>query len=200
MLINLASTVRTTPEMQQAPALLAEAKAIVDKNPQTPPLMRATLLTELARSDMYTNITQCVDMHMRQSCFLRRVWTHLRRLAEACDSKRWQILPRQLHRSVSAKRKRAVGGAQKRLTPFNLALTQPWNWRIPCVARRRQSGRTHFSEILAESQRRNGELHVDTVHIEARLVIFCIPRPAVTKRRRLRESMLQKLAPQREQV
>ena len=58
VLINLAYTMRTTSDMQQAPALLAEAKEIVDKNPQTPALVRGRLLTELARADMYSDVTR----------------------------------------------------------------------------------------------------------------------------------------------
>ena len=195
VLINLAYTMRTTSDMQQAPALLAEAKEIVDKNPQTPALVRARLLTELARADMYSDVTRMRRYANEAAGYLQTADASSDHLAVALRFEavansflgHWTTAVKLHERSLAELRKND-------LQPFNLALTNTveladahaWLGDVPTAER-------IFREILAESKRRNGELHIDTVHVEARLVNFLHATARRDESRQLRRSMLDKL-------
>ena len=196
VLIHLAYTMRTTSDMQQAPALLAEAKGIVDRNPQTSPLVRAKLLTELARAEMYSDVTRMRRYAHEAAGHLQKIETSPEHLSEALRFEavanaflgRWNVAMPMQERALAEARKNDFRPFNSALTTtVELADTHAWRGDVPAAER-------IYREILAESMRRNGELHVDTVHVEARLVGFLHATSRGKEARALRDSILNKLA------
>ena len=165
---------RTTSDMQQAPALLAEAKTIVDKNPQTPALVRADSAYR-AGTRRHVQRRDADARYAHEAAGLpANMDAASDQLADACASRRWPILSSATGPCVpSCRSARSQRRARTTSGRSTCADAQPWNWQT------RTRGGLMFNaaeriyrEILAESMRRNGELHVDTVHVEARLVGF----------------------------
>ena len=196
VLIHLAGTMRTTSDMQQAPALLAEAKTIVDQNPQTPVLVRAKLLIALARAEMYNDVTRTRRDAHEAAGYLQTAKESADQLADALRFEavanaflgHWDVAMPMQERALAEARKNDFRPFNSALTTtVELADTHAWRADVPAAER-------IYREILAESMRRNGELHVDTVHIEARLVGFLHATSRGKEARALRDSILSKLA------
>ena len=195
-LINLAGALRATDKQSQIPALLAEAKGIIDKHPETAALVRAALLVELARADMYTDVTL-----MRR--YAHEAVGHLKRSPDPSSEQLATALRLEalanffLGNWSTAAEMHELALAQMHkndLRPFNLALSikveladaHALRGDVPTAERT-------YREILEESKRRNGEIHVDTVHVEARLVNFLHLTARRDESRLWRASMLEKL-------
>ena len=194
-LIELAATLRATDSQPQIPGLLAEAKTIVDKNPGAPALVRAALLTEFARADMYTDVTRMRRNAHAATGYLKSTDTSPEQLATAL---RMEALANSFLGNWGA----AVGIFEQALDVLRKNDLQPFNNVLSITVELADAhallgdvptAERLYREILGESKRRNGETHVDTVHIEARLVNFLHATARREESRHWRSSMLQKL-------
>jgi serine/threonine protein kinase/tetratricopeptide (TPR) repeat protein len=194
-LIDLARSRQATTQRQQISSLLTEAKALVDARADTPEYVRSTLLVELARLDTYVAITRMRD-HAHEAARLIQLPNARRdELSTA-----WRLEGRanywlghwdaaiELHqRSIAEERKHEPEGFSLVLSNVvELAEVHARQGDVPAAERL-------YRDILDESTRRNGEMHVDTVHVETRLANFLHETSRRTEARRLREATLKKL-------
>ena len=194
-LILQAQKLRTTEDQPLAASLLAQAQEILDKSPKAAPSVRAALLTELARDEMYTAVTR-MRSHAGEAVKQLQLFdsgpeqraTALRLSALANTFLGYWASSIEIHQKALAELRK------NELRPFNLALTltvemadaHALRGDVPTAERL-------FQEILAESTKRNGELHVDTIHVQSRLVNFLHATARREESRRLRVATLEKL-------
>ena len=194
-LILQAQKLRTTESQPEAAALLAEAKGILDKSSQPAPNVRAALLIELARDEMYTAVTR-MRSHAKEAVGQLQQFasapeqnaTALRLYAVSNTFLGYWASSIEIHQKALAELRK------NELRPFNLVLTVTVEMADAHALRGDVAAAEGlFREILAESAKRNGELHVDTIHVQSRLVNFLHATARREESRRLRASTLERL-------
>ncbi len=194
-LIELAQSVQSTTDKQQASALLAEAKVIVDARPDTPEYVRSGLLVGLARAGMYTAVMQTRDYAHEAARLMQLPNAKRDELASA-----WNLEARasnwlgdgnaatRLHEQSIAEAKKSDPEA------FSLVLTNTVELaEVHARGTRVAVAEKLYRDILVESRRRNGENHVDTLHVETRLASFLHDTSRRVEARAIREALQRKI-------
>ena len=194
-LLDLAQNIAATNDKQQVPALLAEAKAIIDARPDTPEYVRSALLLELARASMYTAATD-MRTYAREAAALMQLpnarrgelATALRLEARANHSLGHWNAAAEAYEQANVLAKHPDSAA------FNLALTTTLEL-ADVRARQAQVAMTEklYRDILGESIARNGETHIDTLHVQIRLAHFLHETSRRTEARALLQPFVKKL-------
>lgn len=194
-LIDLARSRQATTQRQQISTLLAEAKAIVDARTDTPEYVRSALLIELARLDTYVAVTRMRDTAHEAARLMQLPNARREELSTA-----WRLEGRanywlghwdaavQLHQRSIAEARKYEPEALNIVLSNVVELAEVHARRGDVALAERL-----YRDILDESTRRNGETHVDTVHVETRLANFLHETSRRTESRRMREATLRKL-------
>ena len=194
-LIELAQSVQSTTDKQQAPALLAEAKAIVDARPDTPEHVRAGLLLGLSHASMYTAVTQMRDYAHEAARFMQRPNAKRDELASA-----WRLEARASswlgdgNAATRLHEKSLTEAKKSEPEVFSLVLTNTVELaEVHAREAHVATAEKLYRDILLESRRRNGENHVDTMHVETRLANFLHETSRRVEARTIREALQKKI-------
>ena len=194
-LIELAQSVQSTTDRQQASALLAEAKVIVDARPDTPEYVRSGLLLGLSRASMYTAVTQMRDYAHEAARFMQRPNAKRDELATAWRLEArasswlgdWDAATRLHEKSITEAKKSEP-------EVFSLVLTNTVELaEVYASGAHVATAEKLYRDILLESRRRNGENHVDTLHVETRLANFLHETSRRAEARTIREALQKKI-------
>jgi serine/threonine-protein kinase len=194
-LIALASMLETTPERNQAPALLEQARTIVAARADTPPAVRGGLFIELARADMYTNVT--------------RMKSHATEAIAALDdeSAPQTLRANALRMSATAHKflgeiEPAIAFGTRALETIRRTEPRPFNLELSIRAELPDSllqrgdialAEQMLRELLAATMQRNGATHIDTIHVLIRLAIVLHATERRTEARQLTDQALANL-------
>jgi len=193
-LIDQARSLQSTTQRLQMRELLEQAKAIVDVRTDTPDSVRVELLVELARVDMYTNVTRMRDYAlqavqlMQQPGVARDELSPALRLAALASYwlGDWEHARILFEQALSEIRRETLASPDLIVTEL-LELSEIYA---------RQADVENAERLLREaydlSQQRNGATHVDTIQIETRLASFLHTTARRDEARRLLTSALQK--------
>lgn len=189
---SLAILARTTPDRQEASALLQEAERIVGARPDTPADTRGMLLVELARARMYSDVSrmrayadEAVRLLDHEAAAQDQRATALRMAALAAhflgdfepavalNERAWEVIQR------------------NEMRPLNLALSIRTEL-ADALARRGEVAQAEsvYRELLARSLQQNGADHVDTLHMQMRLSLFLLATSRHAESAQLRDAAL----------
>jgi serine/threonine protein kinase len=194
-LIDLARSLQSTSKRLQVRELLEQAKAIADVRADTPDDVRVELLVELARVDMYTNVTRMRDYALQAVQLMQRPGVAHDELSPALrlaaranywlgDWERARVL---FEQALAEVRREALASPDLIVTEL-LELSEVYA---------RQADVENAERLLREahdlSLQRNGASHVDTIHVETRLAGFLHDTGRRGEAHRLMASALQNI-------
>ena len=194
-LIELAQSVQSTTDKQQASALLAEAKVIIDARPDTPEYVRSGLLLGLSRASMYTAVTQMRDDAHEAARLMQLPNAKRDELASAWRLEArasswlgdWDAATRLHEKSITEAKKSEPA-------VFSLVLTNAVELAdVHASEAHVATAEKLYRDILLESRRRNGDNHVDTMHVETRLANFLHETSRRAEARTIREALQKKI-------
>jgi serine/threonine-protein kinase len=191
-LIEYANGVESTADRLKAPALLKQARAIMATTPNVPVVLRIRLLEETARTDKYIAVTDMRDNAHAANLLIQQFKVHtdefgpiLRFEARAQTwLGNWAAAVSLHERSLAEASKLAPAGVDLVITNL-LELAD-----VHALMAHIQTAERLFRQTLQLSQQRNGESHVDTLHVEARFATFLHQTGRVAEARELQERAL----------